>query len=91
MTKYMIFSKELDQPIQWFQKYERKTILSSIIEHLNDNPNDCVELCKEPLKNDIKRFSGYIIVGMYEVNPNNNKPSLIINRNGKKYYKQIKN
>lgn len=88
---HMLFSQESDQPIKWFDNYDREAIKASIVTHLSANPNDCIEHCKEPAKNDLKRFVGNTILNFYKVNPKNGKPSLIITRGDKTYYKSLIN
>lgn len=87
MLKHILFSQNTEQPIEWFDEYDRQAIRKSIVAYLTANPTDCIEHCKEYCKGDLKRYSGYNILNFYEVNPKNGKPSLVIQRcNNKKTY-----
>jgi hypothetical protein len=89
--KHLLFSQNDDIIIDWFDKYDKKVILMTIVDFLTNNPTVVVEHCKEYSKNDLKRYSGYNIINLYGINPKTNKPSLIINKNGKKYYRTLTN
>ena len=89
MSKHLLFSQNLDQPVQWFDKFDKEAIKDGIVKHLTTNPTDCIEHCKEPLKNDLNRFYGYILINFYGVNPNNHKISRIVRKGNRTYYKQL--
>jgi len=86
---HLIFSQETEQPIKWFEKFDKKAIKDAIVAHLTANPYDCVEHCKEPLKNDLNNFYGYTIVNFYKVNPKNKEISRIIRKGNREYYKKL--
>lgn len=89
--KYLIFSQdqETEQPIKWFENFDKEAIKEAIIDHLTANPTDCVEYCKEPPKSDLNRFCGYIIIDFYEVNPKTNEICRVITKGDKTYYKKL--
>lgn len=89
--KHLLFSQDTDQPIKWFDKFDREAIKAAIIEHLTNNPTDCIEHCKEPSKSDLKRFVGYDIINFYQVSPTSKKISLIISKGDKTFYRSIQN
>ena len=76
---HSLFSANQDMVVEWFDKFDKEAIRASIIKHLTTDPNDSIELCKEYSKKDLKRFVGYNIINLYEVNKkwetitNNNK------------------
>ena len=77
---HLLFSQEQDQPIKWFEKFDKEEIRTEIKKWLTENPTDTLEHCKED--------SGYKIINFYE----NNKvgfPSLVVIRGEKEYYKPL--
>jgi DNA polymerase III delta subunit len=88
---HSLFSQEKDMPIAFFEKFNKQDIKETIIEHLSENPTDTLELCKEYSKRDIKRFYGSEIIAFYEINPKNNKPSLVFKRGSKNCFKSLNN
>ena len=86
---HYLFSQESDMLVATFDKFDRKAIKSEIINHLQVCPTDTLEHCKDYTKHELKRFVGYNILNFYRINPKNKKPSLIITRNGKEYYRKI--
>lgn len=86
---HSLYSQNEERVIAWFTSFERETIKSTIIEHLTQNPTDTLEHCKEYSKNDIKKFYGNEIINFYSVNPKNNKPSLVITKGDKEYFKAL--
>ena len=89
MPKHVLFSQDTEQPIKWFDNFDREAIKAAIVKHLTDNPNDCVEHCKEPSKNDLRRFVGYDIINFYKVSPKSKKVSLLILKGDKTFYRSI--
>jgi hypothetical protein len=89
MTAHLIFSQETEQPIKWFDKFDTKAIRQAIYDHLENNPTDCVEHCKEPLKNDLKRFVGYTIINFYKLNPKTGLVCKVVTRKNKEYLQTI--
>jgi hypothetical protein len=88
---HSIFSQDLDQPIAYFTTYNKEDIRNEIKEHLTKYPTDTLEHCREYNKKSepVKGQYGTEIINFYAVNPKNNKPSLIVTRNNKEYYKSI--
>jgi hypothetical protein len=84
-----IFSQNQDMPIEWFDKFDKQAIKEAILAHLKANPTDTLEHCKEYRVSDVNKFYGMEIVNFYQVNPKNNKISLVYTRNGKEYFKSI--
>lgn len=78
-------------PIAFFDKFDKDAIKAAIITHLQSNPTDTLEHCKEYNKTDIKKYYGNEILNFYEVNPKNNIPSLVILKGDKQYYKALTN
>jgi hypothetical protein len=90
MRLYSIFSHHKDQVIKFFDTNDKGAILSTIKEHLLENKTDTLELCKEYAPGNYKRYLGTEILKHYKVNPENDLPSLLYNKNGKRYFKVLK-
>ena len=65
---HLLFSQEQDQPIKWFEKFDKEEIKTEIKKWLTENPTDTLEHCKEYSKKDLKKYVGYEIVNLYENN-----------------------
>lgn len=89
IMKHALFSQNSDQPIEWFDRFDKDAIKRSIITHLEQNPTDTVEHCKEYSKRDVKKYYGMKIINFYQVNPKNGKPSKIVTRGNKEYFKAL--
>ena len=87
--KHNLFSQNSDMPVKWYDKFDREQIKSDIIEHLGKNPSDTLEHCKEYSKEDAKKYYGMEIVSFYAVNPKTGKPSKVITRGNKDYFKPL--
>lgn len=88
---HIIYSQSEEMPIKFFDAFDKEVIRTEIIKHLSNNPTDVVELCKEYSQKDLKRYKGYNIISFYGINPKNGKPSLIITKNNREYYKSLIN
>ena len=74
---YYLWSDELSKNILT-TKFNRNYILNAIIEHLNSYPTDTIELRKDWDTEKLdKKYLGKEVLDLYEVNPNNGKPSKI--------------
>jgi len=85
---YLLFSSEQNQPVKWFEKFDKEEIKTAIKNWLKENPTDSLEYCKEFSKKDLKKYIGYEIINIYE----NNKlgtASLVFIRGAKTYYKPL--
>ncbi len=85
---HLLFSQEQEQPIKWFEKFDKEEIKTEIKKWLTENPTDTLEHCKEYSKKYLKKYIGYEIINFYE----NNKvgvPSLVSIRGEKEYYKPL--
>lgn len=87
--QHSLYSQNEDMPVKWFDNFDKEVIKSAIIDWLTKNPKDVVEHCKEFSPKDIRVFSGNEILGFYGVNPKNGKPSRIITKGDKDYYKAL--
>lgn len=77
--------------IHSFEKFDKEAIKSTILKELKDNPNDVIEHCKDYDKKSIKKYYGYEILNLYQNNPYNNEPSLLIFKGNNTYYKALTN
>lgn len=84
---HLLFSQEQDQPIKWFEKFDKEEIKTEIKKWLSENPTDTLEHCKEYSKKDLKRYAGYEIINFYH--NFNNKPCLLIVKGGREYFKPL--
>jgi len=89
MRTHSLYSQNESINIAYFDKFDKSAIKQAIVNHLTKHPTDTVEHCKEYSKADIKRFYGSEIINLYEVNPKNNKPSLVIYKGTKQYFKTL--
>lgn len=87
--EHFLFSDHAVGIMSYFEKYDKEAIRKAIKEHLFANPNAIIEHCKNYSKSDYKKFLGHEIINLYEMNPKNNLPSLIVTRGNKTYYKTI--
>ena len=85
--KHALFSHKLDIYIDWFDKFDKEKIKSSIVKHLEEDPKDTIEHCKEYSKKNVNKYYGMQIVNFYCMN--NSKPCLIVTKGGKEYYKPL--
>jgi len=86
-----LFSQNKDMLVKTFDKFDRNTIKNEIIDHLRKNPTDTIEHTKDYSKSDLKRFYGYEVLNVYQVNPKNNKVSLVITKGDKDFFRNIEN
>lgn len=86
---HLLFSQNEDQPIKWFEKFDKEEIKTEIKKWLTENPTDTLEHCKEINTTTVDRLYGNMeIINFYEVK--NEKPCLVFMRGGKEYYKPLK-
>ena len=83
----MLFSQSQKMPIQFFEGFNRQAIKESIINHLNNNTRDTLEFCRE--YDNYKRNYGMEIIDFYGINPKNNKPSKIILKGDREYFRSL--
>jgi hypothetical protein len=88
---HYLFSQELDIMICAFDKFNKDAIKEAIIGHLQQNPNDTVEHCKDFNASDIRKYYGQEILNLYEVNKRNGKVSKVITKANKTAYSSIEN
>ena len=86
---HLLFSQEQDQPIKWFDKFDKEEIKKEIVRHLQENKTDVLELCREYSKKDVKRYYGNEIISFYQSNPKTNEPSKVVLRGNKEYFKTL--
>lgn len=72
-----------------FDYFDRELIRSAILEHLKSNPDSIVEFSRgyDDEKDNKKYFPK--VIDIYEVNPRSGKPSLIIQKGNKTFYKSL--
>ena len=88
--KHLLFSQDNDNVIKWFDKFDKESIKSTIVEHLTQNPNDVLEHCKEYSKSDLRKWAGFEIINFYGVNPETKEISKILTKGNKDYYIKLK-
>jgi hypothetical protein len=73
-----------------FEQFDKELIRTAIIDHLKNNPSALVQHLKDwSSKKDAKKFYGKEMLNIYENNPLNNEPSLIITKGNHTFYKTI--
>lgn len=77
MKKHSIYSQDRDKVIGEFDEITPE-VKQLIIDHLTENPHDCVE---HTIKN--------TVVDFYEVNPKSGKPSKVILKDSRYFYKPL--
>ena len=87
-VNYKLTSCNSDDCIGAFIKFDARAIKAVIINHLKSNPTDQIEFSKK--NNDSVNFVGDQIIDFYAINPKNNKPSLLIMKGSKEYFKALK-
>lgn len=86
---HLLFSQDLDNVIQWFDKFDKDFIKTAIVEHLKHYPTDVLEHCKEFSKSDLRKFAGYDIINFYKLN-SNGEVCKIITKGNKDYLLKLK-
>ena len=84
MTHYLFGDEGL---IDAFEQYDRDKIKAAIIKHLHEHPEDLVEHCKD--YEDHRKYLGYETINVYQINPLNERASLIITKGDKEFFKSI--
>lgn len=72
--------------IQTFEVFDKEAIKQGIIKYLTDHPKGMVTHEKDFNPISAKKYAGKEVLAAYECNPNNGKPSLIIQKGTKHYY-----
>ena len=85
--EYYLLSEGMSVRTAEFSEFSEPEIKKAIISHLTKNPNDLLELVKKD--GNKNRFD--TVISLYEVNPKNGKPSLIVTKGCKTYYKSLIN
>jgi len=86
---HYLFSMDSETMIASFDKFNKEAIKKAIIGHLQQNPNDTVEHCKDFNASDIRKYYGHEILNLYEVNKRNGKVSKVITKGNKTAYSSI--
>ena len=85
--KHSLFSQNKDAVVAWFDRFDKEKVKQAIITHLNSNPTDTIEHCKEYAKNDLRRFYGQEIISFYKMQ--NGKVCKVVLRGNKEHLKPI--
>lgn len=83
--KHSLFSQNQDIHVKWFDGFNKEAIKAAIIEHLQQFPDDVIEHTKE--YDSLKKNYGMEIINFYKVH--SGKPSLIVLKGNKEYYKPL--
>lgn len=86
---HALFSQETEEPIEWFDKFDRKGIKQAITKHLSQNPTDTIEHCKDYSKSDVKKYYGMEIINFYQCN-SKGQPCLVVTKGDKEYLRKLK-
>ncbi len=85
-TKHYVVSDIEMRNIAEFSEFDAEKIKKVIIKQLEKEPSDLIT--HEKTSTD-KGYWGNEVLNCYEINPKNNKPSLIIQKGGKTFYKSL--
>jgi hypothetical protein len=85
---YYLESEISEKRIVEFSEFNRIAIQKAIIYYLENNPTDTVYYYK--VSNDTE-YVGDDLIDFYAVNPNNGKPSKLIFKGEKTFYKTLDN
>ena len=88
---HYLFSMDSETMIASFDKFNKEAIKKAIIGHLKQNPNDCVEHCKDFSKSDFRQYYGHEILNFYKVNVMNSKISKVVTKDNRTLYVSIEN
>lgn len=85
---YYLESETSEKRIVEFKVFNRIAILKAIVYYLQNNPTDTVYYYKEcnSIDND---FVGDDLIDFYAINPKNGKPSKLIFKGDKTFYKSL--
>ena len=86
--QHLLFSWNCDTVVQWFDKFDKESIKTAIVEHLKANPSDTLEHCKEFSKSDLRKYAGYEILDFYGMNCNN-EPCKIITKGKTEFFNKL--
>jgi hypothetical protein len=85
---YYLESEISEKRIVEFKVFNRVAILKAIVYYLQNNPTDTVYYYKE-CNNIDNDFVGDDLIAFYAVNPKNGKPSKLIFKGEKTFYKSL--
>lgn len=88
MKKHYIIS-ETHGIIFSCEDYKPAELKAAIIKQLIEHPKDSVDHCKDFNKADARKYYGHELINSYEINPNNGKPSKLIYKGDKTFYKSL--
>ena len=84
----LLYSQDKQQPVKWFDRFDKELIKEAIKEHLKDNPDDTVEHCKQYIKTNVNKYYGYNIISFYQNNKKGEACKVILKGN-KEYLKVL--
>jgi hypothetical protein len=76
MKKHNLYSQDKDHEIKVFDSFNKEKIKAEIVKHLDNYPNDTIE-----------HRNGETVINFYVAN--NGKPSLVVLKGNKEYYKSL--
>jgi hypothetical protein len=86
--KHSLYSQDQDMTVKWFDKFDKEEIKCAIIEHLQNNPTDTIEHCKEFNKSDVRKYYGNEILNFYRLN-SKGLPCKLVTKGDKNYLKPL--
>ena len=88
MKKHSLYSQNQERVIEWFEKFDAIKIKNAIVKHLENNPTDVIEHCREYSKEDMKKYYGNEILNFYQMNKKN-KPAKVVFKGNKEYLQEL--
>ena len=87
---YYIEDIEKEKTIKQFETFDKLEMLLYIKNYLKENPESTLEFSKDWDSKSLKeKYVGTEVLNVYEINPNNKKPSLCVCKGDKTFYKPI--
>jgi hypothetical protein len=86
---HLLYSQDQEIIVKRFDKFDKESIKTEIINHLKEHKTDVLEHCREFSKKDNEEYYGNEIINFYQ---NNKKgiPSLLLTRNNREHLKPLK-
>jgi hypothetical protein len=86
---HLLYSQDQEIIVKRFDKFDKESIKTEIINHLKEHKTDVLEHCREFNKTDNEEYYGNEIINFYQ-NNKNGIPSLLLTRNNREHLKPLK-
>jgi hypothetical protein len=86
---HLLYSQDQEITVKRFDKFDKESIKTEIINHLKEHKTDVLEHCREFSKIDNEEYYGNEIINFYQ-NNKNGVPCSVLTKNNKEYFKPLK-